>query len=253
MVKASFQCLKAVQEFMEQKGIIKTNGWIVTGASKRGWTALLVGATNSSEVNIVGLAPVVPLVPDLLNEIHRQYQSYNGYSWAFKDYIETGIAKDMDGPIMEVGWKIIDPINYLERLEKIPKFLVVSSDDEFMQIDWTNIYYDKILGEKHLLIVANAEHSMLTGLKPLLSNLGTFIRSVASGIKERPTFNYFYDEVTGQLSVSFSDAKPLSVRLRYGQTFSTERRDFRWIIESNEFDNTVCDWPYIATPKYLEV
>lgn len=113
--------------------------------------------------------------------------------------------------------KIVDPIYYLDRLESIPKFIIVSSDDEFMQFDWTNIYWDKILGEKHLLIVANSEHTMATGLVPSLSNIGTFIRSIAAGVTQRPTFDFDYNNVTGQLSVSLppSQVRPLSVILRY--------------------------------------
>lgn len=46
MTKAAVQCMKAAEEFLEQKKIIKNDGWIVSGGSKRGWTALLVGAAN---------------------------------------------------------------------------------------------------------------------------------------------------------------------------------------------------------------
>ena len=62
----------------------------------------------------------------------------------------------------------IDPINYIERLNQIPKVVVLSSDDEFMMMDWTNIYWDKLGGEKHLLIAPNAEHTLTTGLKTVL-------------------------------------------------------------------------------------
>ena len=43
---------------------------------------------------------------------------------------------------------------------------------------------------------------MLTGIVPSLANIGTFVRSIASGINERPTFDYQFDELTGQLSVT---------------------------------------------------
>jgi len=37
---------------------------------------------------------------------------------------------------------IIDPEAYFDRLADIPKFIAVTSDDEFMSMDWTQIYYD---------------------------------------------------------------------------------------------------------------
>ena len=108
----------------------------------------------------------------------------------------------MDGPEMEEVYKIVDPLSYMDRLELIPKLIMMSSDDEFMQFDWTNIWYDKMKGESHLEIVANSEHTMITGIRPSLTSIGSFVRSIASGITERPTFAYNYDENTGQLSVT---------------------------------------------------
>jgi PhoPQ-activated pathogenicity-related protein len=40
--------------------------------------------------------------------------------------------------------KIVDPDAYLERLAAIPKYIIVASDDEFMSIDWTQLYYDEL-------------------------------------------------------------------------------------------------------------
>ena len=39
-------------------------------------------------------------------------------------------------------FRVEDPINYFDLLTDIPKYIVVSSNDEFMSMDWTNIYYD---------------------------------------------------------------------------------------------------------------
>jgi PhoPQ-activated pathogenicity-related protein len=103
-----------------------------------------------------------------------------------------------------MAMNITDPFAYFEKesFVKIPKFFVVSSDDEFMSMDWTNSYYDKIPGEKHLLIVPNSEHSLTTGFFDIYSSLGTFVRSIASGIEKRPEFEYFVNKVTGEISVT---------------------------------------------------
>jgi len=42
---------------------------------------------------------------------------------------------------------VIDPIFYEDRLAKIPKLIMVTSDDEFMMFDWTGLYIDQIQGE----------------------------------------------------------------------------------------------------------
>jgi len=39
--------------------------------------------------------------------------------------------------------------------------------------------------------------------------------------------------------------------LRHAQTFSKERRDFRWIVASNDFSKLECKFPYIPIPHGL--
>jgi PhoPQ-activated pathogenicity-related protein len=64
-------------------------------------------------------------------------------------------------------------------------------------MEWSTLYYDQFKGETHLIIIPNSEHSFSTGLYDTLSASGTFIRSLASGTKERPTFDYQYNNETG--------------------------------------------------------
>jgi len=37
--------------------------------------------------------------------------------------------------------------------------------------------------------------------------------------------------------------------LRHAETFSDERRDFRWVVSSNNFTKIECKFPYIPMPK----
>jgi len=98
---------------------------------------------------------------------------------------------------------LIDPRFYYDRLARLPKAVFVSSDDEFMQMDWTEFWYNEIKGETHLLIVPNSEHSEATGLPEILETLGVYIRSIASGHSsdQRPSFTYTYNNATGELAV----------------------------------------------------
>lgn len=57
-------------------------------------------------------------------------------------------------------------------MEHLPKFFMISSDDEFAGFEWTNTWYDKFTGEKSLYIVPNAEHELITGFHELYSSLG---------------------------------------------------------------------------------
>ena len=136
--------MKAAQEFVNDKiQVANVDNWLVTGASKRGWTSWMIGVTQCSNcVNIAGIMPLVPIMPNLLEGAHIQYQSYGGWTFAFKDYIEAGVMQWLDDDIFTEMFKFLDPLSYKERLENMPTYIVLSSDDEFMLFDWTSMYMD---------------------------------------------------------------------------------------------------------------
>lgn len=197
--------MKAAQEFIhEQNFATLDDGWLVTGVSKRGWTSYMVGSAKcDSCVKIAGIAPLCPIVPSLISELHHQYQAYGGFSFAFQDYMDAEIIKQIDTDIAASGLAIVDPLTYMDRLKDVPKSILLSSNDEFMMMEWSNIWYDKFEGETHLTILPNAEHVLATNLPGALSTVTSFIKSIASGKKshERPSFDYSHDPATGELSV----------------------------------------------------
>lgn len=67
MAKAAHAQMRAAQEFIRQNKFAELDaGWVVTGASKRGWTTYLVGAAKCKNcVNVLGIMPLVPIVPIL--------------------------------------------------------------------------------------------------------------------------------------------------------------------------------------------
>jgi PhoPQ-activated pathogenicity-related protein len=252
MAKGAMQSMRAVTEFMAAEKIAEIEGWFVAGASKRGWTTWMVGsATCEKCVKIVGIAPLVPIVPNLVKEMHRQWMAYGGWTFAFSDYTAVNLTVNVDNPVFEEAMKIVDPAYYGDRLARLPKAVVLSSDDEFMMMDWSNIWYDDLTGESHLLIVPNSEHSLASGIPELLETLTNFIGSIALGHTTRPSFDYKYDSTTGEITVtvdpSFENTK---VVLRFGETLQNVRRDFRWVRQANNYTQK-CDFPFIPLKKPL--
>lgn len=251
MTKAAMRCMQAVQEFTTQKKLAKIDGFLVAGASKRGWTTWMVGAVTCPTCpNIVAIAPLVPIMPDLIREMHRQWMSYGGWTFAFTDYTAVNLTRHIDDPRMLELTQVVDPIYYKEQLGKIPKMVVLSSDDEFAMLDWTNIWYDDLTGEKHLYIVQDSEHSLSTGILELLPSLSTFVSSIAYGQTEadRPQFDYHIDESTGTLTVKVLQGIPTAVKVWTAKTMTAERRDFRWVrLADNE--TSPCKLPEIPLAK----
>jgi len=150
---------------------------------------------------------------------------------------------------------LIDPLTYEDRLSKMPKFIVVSSDDEFMMFDWTSMYFDQLKGETKLLISPNSEHSLITAIPNVLTSASAFARSIASGHTEedRPSFDYQKNDDDNSIIVTIPEGgpKPKSVMLRHAETFSALRRDFRWAVLASE-DNKNCSLPWLPVPKDQE-
>jgi PhoPQ-activated pathogenicity-related protein len=248
MVKAAMQAMRAVQEYVTKNSIAEIDGWLVSGASKRGWTTWMVGAVNCPTCpRIDGIAPIVPIVPDLRAGLHHMMQAYGGWTFAFTDYMEANnLTKYLDDPGFENMLQLIDPINYVDRLEKLPKFVLVSSDDEFMMMEWTRLWWDKFKGEKHLMIANNAEHSMATGIVELLQSLGCFAKSLFLN-GTRPSFDWDLDLAKGAITVRIPKTTAHSkVVLRHAHTTSLKRRDFRWVALPDGKNKSQCRLPEVG-------
>merc|ERR1711871_819786 len=196
---------------------------------------------------ILGIAPLVPIVPDLISDVHRQWQSYDGFTFAFSDYTALNLTQALDSDIFANAMKVVDPIYYGESLARLPKVVVLSSDDEFMQFDWSDIWYSKLTGEKHLLIAPNSEHSLASGIPEILDTMTAMIKSIAEGHGEsnRPNFDYSYDPSNGEITVTIPPGlEHGKVVLRHAQTISTERSNFRWIRSANN-NSQPCKLPEI--------
>ncbi len=136
----------------------------------------LGGATCESCVKIVGLIPLEPILPELGKCLHRQWKSYGGFTFAFKDYTEVNLTTWIDTPqFVAIITNLSDVMPYYDRLARLPKYIFVTSDDEFMQMDWTELWYNEIKGETHLLVVPNEEHAMVTGLPEVISAASCFL------------------------------------------------------------------------------
>ena len=65
------------------------DSYIVSGASKRGWTTWLVGAVDP--VRVKAIAPIVLDAINFVDVEHHQWRSYGGWTWALHDYYDQGI------------------------------------------------------------------------------------------------------------------------------------------------------------------
>jgi PhoPQ-activated pathogenicity-related protein len=75
MAKASLAIAKAAIDYEVKKGNLDEGaGTVFQGASKRGWAMWMVGASVGAKTDyppVLGILPMVPIVPDLVKNLHR--------------------------------------------------------------------------------------------------------------------------------------------------------------------------------------
>lgn len=227
MVKSAVRALDTMQGFCKEQGLADIQQFLVAGASKRGWTTWLTGAVDK---RVIGIAPIVM---DLLNfgkSIPHMVEAYGGWTFAFKDYYALNITEKFGTPDMALVEKLIDPLNYKKFLH-MPKLVIDSTGDEFFMLDNDHYWWGMLEGETLRLMIDNAEHSMATGIVPLLTGVGAFYQSLLDG-SDRPKFSWTIDNdgpnSTGKITVT-TNQRPSKAVLRFATTFDNKRRDFRLV------------------------
>jgi PhoPQ-activated pathogenicity-related protein len=169
MVKSAVRAMDAIQQFSKQNLHHPINRFVVSGASKRGWTTWLTGA-NDKRVAAIG-----PMVIDVLNmsvNLDYQMKAWNEYSIQIEDYVKLGIpqgAHTEDGTSLN---EMIDPYSYRKTLT-MPKMIFMGTNDEYWVVDAIKNYYDSIPGKNMIHYVPNVGHNLGDG-KSAFEGLSAF-------------------------------------------------------------------------------
>ena len=110
MVKSAVKAMDTIQDIvkLEHKQII--NRFVVSGASKRGWTTWLAAAVDKR------IAAIAPMVIDTLNmkvQLQWSEQIYGKQSTKLKDYTELDLHRKLDNEAMQKLRSWIDPYAYI--------------------------------------------------------------------------------------------------------------------------------------------
>ncbi|HOC69013.1 MAG TPA: PhoPQ-activated protein PqaA family protein [Candidatus Hydrogenedentes bacterium] len=237
MTRAAVRAMDTVQDFMADKPrrVQDIEDFIVSGVAKQGWTAWLAGAVDSR------VSAIIPVAADILNldaqmkhhaNVYAGYPPnssekfvYEGYSSAWRDYVNYDIFNRLDMPAGESLLKIIDPYQY-KTLLTIPKLLVNSTGDQYLPPDTSRFFVDDLSGVNYLHFASNVDFSVLEVADlgdDTMEAIGAFYIAQTNNSR-LPTFTAAYDEETTTITVTASET-PLSVHFWYANT--AQSRDFR--------------------------
>lgn len=218
MTKAAVRAMDTITAFASSAdgGGHKVGRFVVSGASKRGWTTW---ATAAVDTRVMAIAPAVIDMLNVEPSFEHHYRAYGKYSEAVDDYVNQGIMEWIGTPQFRALMKIEEPYEYRDRLT-MPKFLVNASGDQFFLPDSSRFYFDQLKGEKHLRYVPNTSHSM--DKSDAIESVEAFYTTVVKGTS-RPEFTWTF-ETDGSIKV-ISKVRPETVTL--WQATNPDARNFR--------------------------
>eukprot|EP00008_Paramoeba_atlantica_P003694 CAMPEP_0201485748 /NCGR_PEP_ID=MMETSP0151_2-20130828/9854_1 /ASSEMBLY_ACC=CAM_ASM_000257 /TAXON_ID=200890 /ORGANISM="Paramoeba atlantica, Strain 621/1 / CCAP 1560/9" /LENGTH=488 /DNA_ID=CAMNT_0047870045 /DNA_START=39 /DNA_END=1505 /DNA_ORIENTATION=+ len=228
MTKAGVLAMDAAQQYWDtiRGALPPLDSFIVAGASKRGWTAWMVGAMGDPRV--VAIVPVVAPVANLVPQLNEQWQSYGNWTWALADYYQMGLMGFLNLPVFQQMLDIIDPLTYREEMAKIPKYQIGATNDEFFMPDSLKWYWDDLPGPKLWRAIPNSEHSMIGHAKDLLRSMTTYLLSFKKGYNiTLPVYEWSISEDHRTITVSATTEGLTKVRVWKSENM--RHRDWRAI------------------------
>ena len=218
MVKGTIRAMDAVQDFLSEKHIT-VNQFVVSGGSKRGWTAWLTAAMDNRA------SAVVPMVIDVLNlrpSMEHHYAAYGHWALAVKDYIHLIPTPDqLHSPEMKALLEIVDPYSYKDQLT-MPKYIVNASADDFFLPDSSRFYFKDLPNEKWIRVLPNLRHYIVRANAELVTD--TLESFYGAFLSKRKMPEVHWQREGDQLIVNTSEM-PKNARL--WQASNPSRRDFR--------------------------
>jgi PhoPQ-activated pathogenicity-related protein len=262
MTKSVTKSLDAVQQWAAREKLPQPTKFVVSGASKRGWTSWLVAAVDK---RVAGIVPMVYDNLHLQQQMPHQVASWGDYSEQIKDYTQRGLQQMLGTAQGKELVKIVDPYTYRERYT-MPKLIINGANDRYWPLDAFNLYREDLPAPTNVIYAPNAGHSLGGAEQRTAGSAVAWVKRLASGAKfptlalqlntdAKPTTKSTLQARTGDsfdLQIINSDAA-LKTRARRLWVAHAATRDFRsakW--ESVALDNAATQAKVPATPAGMK-
>jgi len=245
MVKSARKAMDAIQELVTKKYHYNINRFVVSGASKRGWTTWLTAASQDQRVKAIA-----PMVIDMLNmptTFQYQKELYGEYSTEIEDYVKIGIPQSIKSDFGNSIVKMIDPYSYREKLT-VPKMIILATNDQYWTVDAIKQYIDSIPGHNLIHYAVNAGHDMgdkIETMKALDAFFGLTLDK-----KNYPECQWSLIEKKGKIkfNVHCSPDQLMKAKLWLSSSKTRDFRQSKWIsndlnINNKTFISTTIKYP----------
>lgn len=225
MAKSAVKAMDAVQELGREQGKPVAR-FVVTGASKRGWTTWLTGIVDD---RVVAIAPMVIPTLNFRKQIPHQKEYFGAFSEQIEDYVRRGLLKELDDPERSKLWTMVDPFSYLDRLANKPILMINGTNDRYWTLDSVNLFWDDLPRAKYVVYAPNSGHNLKPNIEYATNGIGAFFRMAISG-RPMPKLTWEYVPTANggvRLEVR-SEQKPKSIVVLGAHGESNDLREANW-------------------------
>ena len=215
MTRAVVRSMDLAQEIALQNNK-QLSEFVVSGASKRGWTAWTTAAVDD---RVVGVVPIVIDMLNLVPSFENHYRSYGEFSPAVQDYVNYNIQDWMGTDEFKELMGYVEPYSFIDKFT-MPKYIINAGSDEFFSTDSWRFYYDELADNKLIRYIPNTNHS-LNG-RYLNQDLISFFYRIVNNI-DLPTLNWELIDDNLQVTLDYKGEYLVSI----WRAFNEDVRDFR--------------------------
>ncbi len=174
MVKSAVRACDVIGALANSEFDQKINRFILSGASKRGWTTWLTAAVDPR------VLAIAPMVFDMLNmkaQTEWTRKVYGHQSERIHDYTDADLIERIDEPRAVQLREWIDPYFHRARYT-IPKLILLGTNDPYWTVDAMRHYWDDLPGHKLVFQTPNAGHGLGDG-SDAMHSLAAFFEIIA--------------------------------------------------------------------------
>lgn len=246
MTAAAQRAMDTVTDFMNKEHSTTVDSFVVSGASKRGWTTWTTGIFDD---RVVAIAPIVIDLLNIESSFQHHWQAYGEWSPAIEDYEDQEIMNWLYSAEYDRMLELMDPISYRDSLD-MPKYIINAASDEFFLPDSWQFYWDDLPSPKYLRYVPNAGHSLEN--TDATQSLITYYNHILNN-QSLPEFNWMADSNGFQIQM---DPNNLPDELLLWNAHNPNARDFRlymidriWLARNIEIPEDGKTFVKINTPN----
>ncbi|MFW6122146.1 MAG: PhoPQ-activated protein PqaA family protein [Petrotogales bacterium] len=220
MVRTTITSINMIQSYAHKNEVILEN-FILSGASKRGWTTWLTSAFDN---RVKAIAPIAYDNLNIKEQMNHQLEFWGSYSKSIDEYVSSGILSDLEDKDRIDLLKFVDPYSYIERIN-IPKLIIVGTNDPYWPVDAVKLYYDQLKGTKGIVYAPNKGHGAETqGIVNAVNALFITVEENKSLPKVEATYEITNNNLLIKTKITENDWKIKEKRLFYAHS---NIQDFR--------------------------